>query len=1137
MLYQRAWLPPPIKPPTFEAQNRGIQMQPKTLITTLTLFLAVTSASYGQAAGSKASQRIGYPRLPLAFEANRGQTSSQAQFLVHSAGYTAFLTTDGLVLSLRTNESNASTQSSLSNSTQTASGSHPLQIKLRGATAKPLAVGEDLQPGVVNYFIGNDPSNWRMKVPTFGQVRYKNIYPGIDLVYHGNHQQLEYDFELRPGSNPNVIAFQVLGANRVGMDKSGNLLLTVGHKALQVQCPVIYQFSKGQKTPVAGSYVMQDSTHIGFSVAQYDRSQALVIDPVLVYATYLGGSSPDVAGGVAIDQSGDLYLTGYTSSSNFPVTNGEGELPPGGNHVFVSKLDPTGSTLIYTDFIGGSSDDYGVGLALDSSNGVFVTGATTSNNFPVVNAFQSSQPGPYTGFMTHISADGSTLLYSTYLGGNAFDQPTGIAVNSSDQVYVAGYTESLNYPVANAYQSTASPNQGQAYGTYGFVTKFNESGSELIYSTFLAGNTNVLQNCGNVNCYPAPYSSVNAITLDANDNAYVVGSTNTYNFPTSYSAYLKTNTTPSNAQIAFVTKLSSAGSLGYSTYFYASSGNPVSLASIAVDNSGSAYITGSAESDGTFPITTTSICDPGVYGYACSYAFVSKFDPSAATLVYSTFLGPNNYATPQTILLDSSDNAYVVSSTTSPDFQAMNPIEAYDSGLDVLLVEINADATAQMFSTYLGGSGDDVPSGMAIDQRENVYIAGSTSSADFPVTPGAFQTQAAGDGDAFLAKIFTGSSPLISFSPTALEFSSQSVGTTSQSQSVQVQNLSVLPLSISSLSVEGDFTATNNCGNTLAANSSCTLAVTFTPTSVGQRTGSIAINDNAAGSPQLISLQGTGLGAAVSLSSTSIAFPSTPVGSSSTLQTLTLTNQGTATLTVTGVQIAGDFAQTNNCGGSLGAGSSCSVQVVFSPKATGSRSGSVLLTDSTSNSPQTVALSGTGSDFAISSSSSSATIGAGSIATYSLNVSSVGGAFSNQVTLACGQVPAEASCKVSSSTVTPGAKGATVTVTITTAGSSASTNRNAQDRPLRYAAFIEFQSFGLFGTILIGAKRNRKNWRSILALVVLTPVLLLAVGCAGGTGIAQQNIVTGTPAGTYTVVVAGTSGSLNHAVSLQLVVQ
>ncbi|HEV2396854.1 MAG TPA: SBBP repeat-containing protein [Candidatus Sulfotelmatobacter sp.] len=1099
------------------------------------LLLFVTFCHFAMAAPAQdrtAAQALTYGRVPLNFEANRGQTNPQTRFLVHGRGYTAHLTTDGMILSLRTKPaaaSNPQPQSSGINAVKT------VEIRLQGANAKPTAVGEQQQPGIVNYFIGSNPANWRTGIPTYAQVRYKDVYPGIDLVYHGNHQQLEYDFEVRPGANPDQIAFEIRGAQSAELNKAGNLTLDASGGYLQMQCPVVYQRLNGKKVPIQGAYIMRDRTHVGFKISQYDRNQPLVIDPVLVYATYLGGSGVDVAGGTAVDGSGNLYITGYTDSADFAST--PDPLPANANHVFVSKLDASGSHLLYTDYIGGNGEDYGAALVLDSSSGVFVTGSTSSSDFPVVNGYQQQALGPYTGFLTHISPDGSSLSYSTYLGGSTMDLPAAIAINQSGQVYVAGYTLSRDYPVINAYQGSVSPNQGGVYGGYGFVTKFSQDGSSLLYSTYLGGSSNVAQPCGTSTCWPAPYNFVSTISVDANDNAYVAGTTNTYNFPATTGSYLSTNNTTGNAYIGFVSKLSGAGALSYSTYFYGSSGNPVSIASIAVDTTGSAYIAGSADSDGTFPITTTSLCDPGVYGFECSYAFVTKFDPAGATLLYSTFLGPQNYASPSSILLDSQTNAYILANTSSPLFSTVNPLQGYDSGLDVLLIEINPDASAQVFSTYLGGSGDEVPSGMAIDNEENVYIAGSTSSADFPVTQGAFQSQFAGSNDAFLAKIFTGSAPLIALSTTALQFPATVVGAQSQPVNVQLQNLSAMPLTISSISVSGDFSQTNDCGNTLGANSSCILAVTFIPSASGNRSGAVVLNDNAAGAPQSISLQGTGTASTVGLSLATLSFSATAVGTSSVAQTVSLTNQGGASLKISSVQVTGDFSQTNNCPASLSSGSQCTFQVVFSPKVAGSRSGSLAVSDSGAGSPQSVTLSGTGSDFVLNGSTSIVAVNSGATATYTIQVNPVGGAFSSTVVLSCSQVPSQATCKAAPDPVTPGANGSSVTVTIATGGSSSSSSmRQFRDTRSTYAAWVQLQGLGLAGLVFMGAGFRRKKLPMTLGLLSIMLLLSLAMGCAGGTGVAQQSGKT-TPPGTYTVVVTGTSGALKHSVDLTLVVQ
>jgi hypothetical protein len=900
-------------------------------------------------------------QLPLTFEANHGQISSQVKFLTHGKGYTAYLTVGGMVLSLRPNQPVPAQQTSngaASNKSQQLSTT--LQFKLVGAAQNPTVIGEDLQPGRVNYFIGRDPAKWHTNVPTYAKVLYKNVYPGIDLVYYGNQRQLEYDFAVSPGADPGRIQFEITGANQIGLDAEGNLVLQTIGGELHFQSPLVYQESNGVRVPVGGMYVMDDSTHVGFHVAQYDSSKPLVIDPVLVYSTYLGGSGDDQPTGIAVDGSGCVYVAGYTDSTDFPLAT-LGSLPAGATHVFVAKLDSTGSNLIYADYVGGNGGDYGNALVLDSANDVYVTGSTTSSDFPVVNPYQGTYPGSYNGFLTRISADGSSLLYSTYLGGNSSDAPSSIAIDSSGSVLVAGNTASTNFPVVNAYQATVSPNQGGLYGYYGFLTKFSSNGSSLIYSTYFGGNLNVVLNCSGNPCWPSPYSAITGIALDSSGNVYAAGNTNTYNFPTTSGAYLSTDSTQQDSVVGFVSKLSTSGSLDYSTYFYESSGAIMGINAIAVDGSGSAYVTGIALSDGTFPITSTSICDPSVYGWECNFAFVTKFDTAGSTLLYSTFLGPNNGASPQAIALDSNNDAYVLASSSSSSFSIVDGLEPYTSGSDLLLVEIDPLATTQLFATDLGGSADEFPDGIAIDSNSNLYIAASTDSTDFPVTLGAFQDVLAGGMDAFLLKIGPNSAPSIALSPASLLFSVQTVGFTSPAQTILLRNMGSSPLSISSITANGDFAETDDCGSSVPTAASCTFSVTFRPTAPGPRNGSIAIQDNAAGSPQLIILVGDGSGPGATLTPMSLTFPGQPVGTSSAAQAATLTNSGNLPLNISGIQVTGDFGQNNSCPAQVSPGSSCMINVTFSPAVSGTRSGSLTVNDNAYGSPQAVNLTGTGS--------------------------------------------------------------------------------------------------------------------------------------------------------------------------------
>jgi hypothetical protein len=448
--------------------------------------------------------------------------------------------------------------------------------------------------------------------------------------------------------------------------------------------------------------------------------------------------------------------------------------------------------------------------------------------------------------------------------------------------------------------------------------------------------------------------------LDSSADAYVTGYTNTYNFPTTTGAYMPSQNSPNDAQLGFVTELSSSGAAVYSTYFGMTDGNPTTINAIAVDSNGSAYVTGWSYSDGTFPITTPNLCDPGTYGWSCSYGFITKFNPTGTGLAYSTFLPPNNGSFPQALALDAQNDAYVVGYAYGGGVSTVNPIEAYTNQEVVLLTEIDPTGSIQLFSTYLGGNGNDYPTGIALDAFGSMYVVGYTDSSDFPVTAAALQNTLGGNNDAFVAKIGTANAPAVAISPSLVQFSIRPVGSVSQPNTSLLRNMGSSALTISSITISGDFSEKDTCGTGVLAAGTCTFTITFTPTAPGPRFGSILVQDDGAGSPHFINLVGDGSTAIATLSSTSLTFPSLQIGQTSPQQSVTLTNNGNATLNLTNNAITGDYAQTNNCPAELGVGSICTFTITFTPTAGGARNGTLILTDNAPDSPQTITLTGSG---------------------------------------------------------------------------------------------------------------------------------------------------------------------------------
>jgi hypothetical protein len=667
-----------------------------------------------------------YGKLPLSFEVNQGQTDAQVKFLSRGVGYNLFLTSTEAVLSLE--QSRAGQARGRGDNGSTGSGratNDVLRMKLVGANPTPEIEGSDELPGKSNYFIGNNPKNWRVNVSTFGRVHYRGVYPGVDVVYYGNQRKLENDFIVAPGTNPSVIALGFDGASRISINRESSLVLSLAGGNVQLQKPVIYQLIDGARREVAGSYVMRNQREVGFEVGAYDLTKPLVIDPVLIYSFPLSGSTTDSPSAIAVDASGNAYISGFTRSANFPTASAMDSTIGGLQDVFIAKINPAGTALVYSTFLGGSGDDEGKDMTIDGAGNVYVIGRTFSSDFPTLNAFTSTFVGSTSGdgnaFVTRLNPAGSALVYSTFLSGQFGARGFAIATDGAGNAYVTG-TTSINFPItaATAFDTTNSNS--------GFMAKLNTNGSgasSLVYSTYL-GHTGSGEG--------------RAIAADATGNVYVTGNlgATALNFA---SAGAFQTTYGGGTQDAFVekfnTNLSGAASRVYSTYLGGSGqdfGGAAALGNgkaIAIDASGNAYITGQTQST-NFP--TLNAFQPANGGPAgSSDAFLTKLNTTGSALIYSTYLGGNNTQPDEGrgVAVNAVGNAYVTGATNSVNFPTTTPPPTLSTTGGIFLTKFTPSGTQLAYSTRLVSGSGDIGVGVALDGAGNAFVTGSIGSDVF----------------------------------------------------------------------------------------------------------------------------------------------------------------------------------------------------------------------------------------------------------------------------------------------------------------------------------------------------------------------------------------------------------------------
>lgn len=1050
--------------------------------------------------------------LPLMFEPNQGQANlnpddPRARFIARGSGYALFLGSQGATLSLHSPKTDSF---------------ETLQMKLAGANPGVNPAASDVLPGKSNYMIGKDPSRYRRNIPQFARVRYENVYPGVNLVFYGSQEHLEYDFQVAPGADPSRAELEFDGARRLELSE-GALVIHTGNGAVRLESPRVYQEIAGRRESVEGSFVLRGANRVGFSVAPYDRSRELVIDPILTFSSYFGGSGDEHNTQLAVDGAGNVYLAGSTNSANLPVTPGvkQSTLNPasGAVNVYIAKISlGNPSSLVYVTYLGGSGVDIPVGLAVDAAFDTFVVGTTTSTNFPTSSTPYQSVPYPgSTGtqhvFVSKLDPSAVTLPYSSYLSGNGNDIASGMTIDAAGNIYVTGTTTSNNPGGANIqFPASALPNGlpfqplPSTAPVQFFVTKVNTqaptSGS-ISYSTYFGG--------GN---FVAPLVATGGgIAVDSNGNIYFTGTTNfiytgcagcgSTDFPikNAYQPCLNqappttitnpptcTNTNTTNSD-AFVAKLNPTGPVGtgqllWSTYLGGSAND--SGAGIALDSgAANVYVVGTTNSTdvttvatfGSFqpcldaPTAVVGACPTGVTN---NDAFVARLtNPAGSTttngsLTYFSYLGGTGNDAGLAITVDSASGALVTGWTQSSDFPivpaASNIQGVYGGNQDAFIARLNTAAlTGQgqvgSWSSYFGGSGADQGTSIAIDVSQRAYFAGDTDSTDLHLS-NPLPANKGGFYNGGYDAFVTQVSPASSLAISGI----LSLGTNQTYISAGSQ---------------ATFTYTlTNSGPDLANN------IVFTD-DIRQSTTVVAVTYNSAS----ITAGATG------------------------------TCSGGSTLTSVTCTLA-----------SLQSGGTATIQVVLTPTPSGTgtaetfNGGAVVATAANGVTSPATSVSAQMSDFTVNVSPSSVSIpAAGSPAKYQVLLTPHP-VFSTGVSLSCSNLPAGAACNFSPSSVNlVGSSPSSSTLTISTTPRPTTTGALGQFMQHYYAVCLCVPGLALFG---LGADRRRRRVAGIALLLFVSLLLVFQPACSHST---TQAPASGTPAGNFTVTITATANGDNKS--------
>lgn len=654
------------------------------------------------------------------FEENRGQLDHSVRFKATDGRQTVLLTADNLILSSR--------------STQIA-------MRLAGHRPRTRVTGRAQLPARSNYIRGTDPRGWLTGIPHFAEVRYEDAFAGIDMIAFMNGEGVQYDFIVAAGADPSAIRLVFEGTRGVTIEGSGELRIATPSGVVRQSRPVAFQDVDGRRVPVSVRYARRGN-EIAFAIGEYNHAIPLVIDPTLhlAFGTYLGGMATDVANGVAVDGQGDVYVIGRTESDDFPTSEPMRPVRHGGRDIFVAKIDDEGKGLVYSTYIGGLADENPLEIVVDKDGNAFITGVTSSPDFPVVHAFQPVYGGgQQDAFVLKLDATGSTLIYASYLGGTGLNQSRGVATDASGNAYLTGNTPADGFPLVNPIQS---------YGggvSDAFITKVSPDGSQLLYSTFLGGSA---------------LESGRGIRVDAMGAAYIAGETRSTNLPVTPGAFQTTY--GGGLDDLFVAKIDARGAATVFVTYVGGSGTDQGQSTIGssssihgriidIDDAGNVYITGDTASL-NFPLKNAF---QPLYGGGVQDAFVACLSPNGSELRYSSYVGGNDFDTLRSIAVDQSRRATMTGATSSRDFPIVEPMQAQYGGgaFDAVIARIDANGQGLEFSSFLGGSGVDAGWDVAVTKNgRHVYAVGQTDSVDFLLNE-PLQPANGGGFDAFICEL------------------------------------------------------------------------------------------------------------------------------------------------------------------------------------------------------------------------------------------------------------------------------------------------------------------------------------------------------------------------------------------------